>query len=93
MEPTKIPTKIDDPHQVLMWSADELVPMMVMITFGVMFERVLIFMLLGWAAVRVYRRYKNSRPDGFILHFFYWVGFLPDKGVTLVNPYKRRFLP
>lgn len=92
-EPVKMPTRIDDPHQFLLWSADELIPMLVMLCFGIVLENVMIFLFLGWLFMRAYRRYKNSRPDGFLLHIFYWAGFIPEKAKALINPFKRKWIP
>ncbi|WP_256484817.1 type IV conjugative transfer system protein TraL [Endozoicomonas sp. 4G] len=32
-------------------------------------------MLLGWMAIRVYRRFRDRHPDGHLSHQLYWLGF------------------
>ena len=93
MDPVRLPTKIDEPHQFLLWSADEMIPLLVLFVFGVMLGQVLIFLAMGFGLTSVYKKYKNSKPDGFLLHALYWAGLLPSRAKTIVNPFKRRFLP
>jgi conjugal transfer pilus assembly protein TraL len=42
---------------------------------------------------KLYRRFRDGRPDGFILHAIYWVGLLPTKAKTIPNPFIRSYLP
>jgi len=93
MDPVRLPTKIDEPHQFLLWSADEIIPLMVFLLFGVMLNQAIILTVLGLILTHYYKKYKNSRPDGFLLHALYWAGLIPSKNKTMVNPFKRRFLP
>ena len=92
-EPLRIPTKIDEPVQFLLWSSDELIPIMTMMCFGVIMENILFFMAIGYVFMRVYRRFKNRQPEGFLLHVLYWAGFLPQKSRVMVNPFDRRWIP
>lgn len=93
MEPVKIPTEIDTPHQVLLWSTDEFIPFMFFLVIGNLSDHLILGVLLGTALGHLYKRYKNTRPDGYLLHFFYWYGLGKSKGKTYVNPFKREFLP
>lgn len=93
MEPVKLPTKVDEPHQFLIWSVDEMIPMMTLFVFGMMIDQALIFTLAGLVLASIYKKHKNSKPDGYLLHILYWWGLLPSKGKTLVNPFIRRFIP
>jgi len=93
MEPVNIPVEIDTPHQVLLWSVDEFAPFMVFMVAGNLMGQFFLGLGVGWAISHVYRRYKNTRPDGYLLHLFYWFGLSVTKGLTLVNPFKREFLP
>lgn len=93
MEPVNIPLEIDTPHQVLIWSVDEFVPFMIFMVAGNFLNHFFLGLGLGWFVSHLYRRFKNTRPDGFLLHLLYWCGLTNLAGVTLVNPYKRKFTP
>lgn len=93
MKAVKIPQRIDDPPHLLLWSADELAPMLIGLTVGIVIGKAFICFLGGLLITNLYRRYRDSRPDGYMLHIIYWIGLLPTKGKSMINPYNRRFLP
>lgn len=93
MEPVKLPTKIDEPHQFLLWSADEMIPLMTLFVTGIILEQALLFTGIGFFLTSIYKKYKNSKPDGYLLHYLYWIGLIPTKAKTMVNPFIRRFYP
>ncbi|MEI8573870.1 MULTISPECIES: type IV conjugative transfer system protein TraL [Methylomonas] len=93
MEPVAIPQSIDDPIHILLWSADEIVPFMVSMLTGMLIDQFIPGMALGFIAVKLYRRFRDNRPDGYTLHALYWLGLLPNRSRTIPNPYIRRFLP
>lgn len=90
-EPVKLPREVDDPPLMLMWSADELITFFICFFIGFLLERVLIFVVIGYFVVKVVRRYRNSRPDGYIIHLMYWIGVPLGKSRTLPNPYETEF--
>jgi conjugal transfer pilus assembly protein TraL len=89
----EIPRHIDDPPQLLLWRVDDLLPLLVALITGVLTDHLLLFLALGVVGVRLYGRYRESRPDGFVAHALYWAGLLPLAGRTCPNPFIRRFLP
>lgn len=89
----EIPRHIDDPHQFLLWSADEVVPFFSVLMIGIFLGQVFIFAVLAYFVLKLFRRFRDGRPDGYLLHVLYWVGIVPSKARTLFNPYIRRFLP
>ncbi|MCK9172182.1 MAG: type IV conjugative transfer system protein TraL [Desulfuromonas thiophila] len=93
MDPLRLPTYVDEPHQFLLWSADEIIPLLTLFVLGVMFEQICIFTFVGFLLTSFYKKYKNSRPDGFLLHGLYWAGLLPARARCFVNPFIRRFFP
>ena len=93
MKPVTIPGRIDDPPHVLLWSADELVPMLVGLCFGIFIEQALICTAIGFVITSGYRKFRDSSPDGYLLHLLYHYGFLPAKGKSMLNPYIRRLFP
>lgn len=93
MDPVRIPVEIDTPQQVLLWTVDEFVPFMTFLVFGNLTGHLVSFCIVGAVIGHLYKRYKNTRPDGYLNHLLYWVGLKGDKGITIVNPYIREFYP
>lgn len=93
MEPIDLPHYVDDPPHVLIWSAEELAPVAIGMAVGMIAGQALLLTLLGLASAKVYRRFSDGRPDGFILHWLYWHGFIPSGSRTAPNPYIRRYMP
>lgn len=87
----KMPRTLDDPPQILLWSADELVPVILSILFGVITANFFLFLLLGLVVWRLMRRFKDSRPEGYMLHLLYWIGLPIGKARLLPNPYRRHW--
>lgn len=93
MEPIKIPGRIDEPPHVLLWSADELAPMLLGLTFGIFLGKALICSVIGLVITNFYRRFRDNNPDGYLLHLLYHYGFLPARGRSMINPYIKRLFP
>jgi conjugal transfer pilus assembly protein TraL len=93
MEPVRLPTKVDEAHQFLLWSSDEMIPLLTLFIIGILLEQALLFTAIGFFLTSIYKKYKNSRPDGYLLHYLYWVGLVPSKSKTMVNPFIKRFIP
>lgn len=64
---------------------------MIMFVIGFMLEKVILFTVAGFFLMKFYRRYRDSRPDGYMLHALYWFGIGPVKGKTIRNPFEREF--
>lgn len=92
-ENNEIPRQVDDPPHVLLWSAEELAPVAFGLAIGMVTGKALVFSLLGLLIAKVYRRFSDGHPDGFLLHALYWYGFIPSRSRTMPNPYARRYLP
>lgn len=91
-EPYEMPRFVDEPKQFFLWSADEFVPMMIATFIGVVVEQLFISLCLGFAVSRLYRRFKDSRPDGYVQHIFYWWGLYTPKSRTITHPFIRLFI-
>ena len=50
---------------------DDLVPVVLMLVLGILADQLLVFLLLGIVLVRLYGRFRDSRPDGYALHWAY----------------------
>ncbi|MCU0836829.1 MAG: type IV conjugative transfer system protein TraL [Chromatiaceae bacterium] len=60
---------------------------------GILADQLVVFLLLGIVLVRLYGRFRDSRPDGYALHWAYWVGLFGPRGHTTPNPFTRRWRP
>lgn len=88
----EIPQYIDDPAQILLWSADELVPFVTMMAVGMALERLMLFMGLAYFVLKYYRQFRDGRPDGVLYHSMYWFGITPSKGNTIRNAFERVYV-
>jgi conjugal transfer pilus assembly protein TraL len=93
VQPIKIPARIDDPPHMLLWSVDELAPMVLGLSFGIFINHLLLCTFIGFLITTVYKKFRDNSPDGYLLHMLYHFGFLPSKGKSMLNPYVRRLFP
>lgn len=91
--PTQIPRHVNLPQQIFFWSTDELIPFSVLFIVGMVTGMLLQGLLAGVALMVFLRRFRDSRPDGYLLHRLYAWGLLPVKGNAALNPLHRRILP
>ena len=91
MKAVEIPQRVDEPPHVLLWSADELAPMLVGLMVGVLVGQLLLCCLLGLMVTKGYRRYRDNRPDGYLFHLLWRSGFWPCRARSWRNPYVRRY--
>lgn len=54
MKPTEIPVRADDPLHVLLWSIDELIPMVAGLMIGMIICQALLCFLIGMAVSSLY---------------------------------------
>jgi conjugal transfer pilus assembly protein TraL len=93
MEAVKIPRHADDPPHLLLWSMDEVVPIVAGITFGILVGKMLICMGIGVIFSQVYKRFRDNHTDGYLVHALYWLGVPVSPSKHFPNPFIRRFLP
>lgn len=93
MKPVRIPRRVDEPPHLLMWSADELAPMLIGLVVGVILGKAFACTVIGLVITNFYRKFRDNHPDGYLLHMLYWTGLPMTKSKTFKNPYIRRFLP
>lgn len=91
MEQIEMPRFTDDPPTVLLWSIDELVPLIAGLVLGMQAGQALFFTTLGFLCMHIYRKYMDRSPDGYILHMLYWHGFSLSSGRTVPNPFIREW--
>lgn len=93
MKPTEIPQHQDDPQWIIIWPVDELAPIVILASIGILIEQAFVFTVVGFAIARFYRVAKSSHHNGFVLHWLYAHGLLISGSKTLKNTYNRRFIP
>ena len=89
MSAVEIPAAIDDPPLILLWPADEMMPVLIGLVFGVVSGNAFLFTAGGLLLTRVYRRFRNGHPDGYFLHLLYWYGVMPARAFSV--PISVRF--
>jgi len=89
MHALDLPHGIDDPPSLLLWRLDDLIPLILMLMIGILADRLLLFVLFGLGLSRLYGRFRDSRPDGFALHWAYWHGLVPLAARSCPNPFSR----
>lgn len=93
MEPIKIPQRIDDPPHILLWSADEILPMMLGLIIGIIIKQALICFLIGLGITNLYKRFRDNHPDGVLLHILYWYGLVKGRAKSMKSPFVRNYFP
>lgn len=88
----EIPQYIDDPVQILVWSADELIPVCSMMAVGMALERLTLFLVIAFVVLKYYRRFRDGKPDGVLYHSMYWYGIMPTRGFSVRNPFERVYV-
>lgn len=89
----RIPARVDDPPHLIIWSMDELMPIVFGFLIGLFIDQKLIFTGVGWLVSKAYVRFRDTHPNGYILHMIYSWGFWPSRTKLLPNPYIQRFFP
>ena len=93
MKRIPLPRHADMPQLILMWTIDEVVPFMVLFVIGILTDYVITCCLIGAGLTLAFRRFRDSKPDGFLLHYLYWHGLPVLKGTAAINPFQRWILP
>lgn len=93
MKPVYIPARIDDPPHIMIVAADEIAPVLIGLSFGIMIGQAAICTILGLALTFGYRKFRDNHQDGYFLHLLYYSGFVPAKSKLMINPFIRRMFP
>jgi conjugal transfer pilus assembly protein TraL len=93
MKPVPFPATIDEPPILLLWRVDDIVVPVLCLFIGLLLHKIAVFFSLGLGLMYVYRRFRDGKPEFFVLHALYWSGVYPARGLGFVNPYLRRLLP
>jgi conjugal transfer pilus assembly protein TraL len=87
-----MPKYIDDPPNLLLWRLDDVIPFLLILIVALLVEKIWL-LIPGFFVIRLYSRFRDTRPDGYALHVLYWYGLFPMLGRTTPNPFIRQYLP
>lgn len=86
----KIPRTIDDPLYFLIWRFDDAILPIFGVIVGILSDQMLLSVAVGVGLSYFYRRYREGRPEMFLMHALYGQGFWPNRGHAMVHPFIRR---
>jgi conjugal transfer pilus assembly protein TraL len=93
MQQVKIPQYVDEPVHVLIWSVDDVAPIILGLFAGIIAGSPAMFVLGGVALSFLYRKFRDVSSDGLAMHFLYWHGLIPTETRTAPNSHSRIYLP
>jgi conjugal transfer pilus assembly protein TraL len=93
MDQVPFPETADEPPFILLWRMDDVAMPILCLCIGMLLGRTLVFVPIGLAAMFYYRRFRDGRPEFYVLHAAYWAGLYPARGLGFFNPYIRTLLP
>ncbi|CAH2605802.1 Type IV conjugative transfer system protein TraL (plasmid) [Rhodovastum atsumiense] len=93
MERVLFPETADEPPRFLLWRIDDVAVPLLFLCFGMLLGNVVIFVIAGLAMMAGYQKYRDGRPEFYVLHAMYWFGIYPARGPGFINPYIRTLLP
>ncbi len=89
----EIPTKQDDPQWLIIWQVDELLPIAVLGSIGILNSQAVILTVIGYLIARAYRRVKYTRHKVFMVHWLFIHGIGLSTSHTIHNSFERYFIP
>ena len=90
---TPLPRTVDDPPYFLLWRMDDFAPPTLMLAIGFLLDAPFLMAFFGLVLGFFYQRYREGKPEMFVLHAMYWYGAWPSRGHTMRNPFQRVYLP
>lgn len=93
LKPVEIPVRADDPLHFLLWSIDEVIPMIAGLLIGMIIGQAMICLIIGIAVTNVYRRFRDNHADGFLEHAAYQFGLNFYRSRSMINPFIKRLFP
>lgn len=85
----KIPRYIDSQPQILWWELDEIIVLIMCLIVGIITRQLTYFLLGGFVATYFIAKLKTGKSEGYIFHWFYWLG-MPSFQFRRVPPGDRR---
>lgn len=92
MEPIDIPIYLDEPKMILIFSSDQFAAFVVAFTLGLVLKQLMAGIFIGVGFAWLFRKFRESVPDGYVAHLLYWYTGFPLAGRCVLNPFIRRFV-
>lgn len=89
----EIPIYADEPPHFLLWSVDEIMPILLGLGVGILMGHIFIATLIGFVVSRFYKKFRDQHADGYLYHMLYWYGFGFTRSRYFINPYIKIFFP
>ena len=89
----RLPRHVDMPQLIIAWTIDEVLPVVALLILGIFTEYFFTCLIAGVGLMQVVRRFRESKPDGYLLHWLYWHGMVPMNAPSVINPFQRRIDP
>lgn len=83
MKEVVIPRYIDSQMQLFFWEFDEFIVAAGLLAFGIVTKSFFIAIILIYVFNKMFRRFKDGRLEGILLHVAYWIGLFPLNRVAL----------
>lgn len=87
----RIPRTIDEMPFVFIWRADEFLFPIGAVLLGILVNYPFTAMFIGFGLAYVYRKMREGKPALFVLHQFYWWGFYPLHGHSMLDSWEREY--
>lgn len=91
-ETIRLPRSIDEPPMMLFWRSDELVPLAILFIVGFVAKQIFICLVLGFLSIKIVRKYRDIKPDGYVIHYLWKKGIFPIKSRTAKNPFETKYV-
>lgn len=80
MRHIEVPQTLDDPPLALIFDAHQLGIVIGAMALGILIEQMIPMIVIGIIASKLFTRYSEGRPNGFVRHALYW------RGIPLLSP-------
>ncbi|NGZ66611.1 type IV conjugative transfer system protein TraL [Vibrio aestuarianus subsp. cardii] len=75
----EIPDLLDDQIHYLIWQLDEIITIVIGLMAGIVIGSPILGVVLGYVAMRQYRKIRDGKPRGYLFHRVRDLGFAVDK--------------
>ena len=89
MNSVRIPQYVDELTQIGFWELDEAVFLVIGILVGTISGWMFTGAAIGVFCSGIFSKYKSGKNRGMLLHYVYWFGAIPFKGLWCDNAFKR----
>ena len=92
MNSSRFPQHAGDPEILLFLTVDEVIPAGLIIGVGAAIHYLILSVFIAGVVVRLYKKFVESKPRGYLMHRFYLTGLVPKDTRTFINPFVKRII-